>query len=350
MRFRTTSVKEIAGLVAGQVEGEVTAAITGVSPLEAATAGDLTFCARAELREHLLTTPAAAVLVGDKMEVPRQTAPALIRVANPYFAFLQVIKQFVITETEAIGVDPSARIAETAVLAQQVTVGPFTVIEPECHIGEQVRIGAGCYLGRGVVIGEQTVIFPGVTIHHDVRVGRRVIIQAGAVIGSDGFGYVHHDDRFHKIPHLGTVVLEDEVEIGANCCIDRGTFGETHIHRGVKLDNLVHIAHNVEIDEHTVMAAQSGISGSTKIGRYVTIAGQVGMVGHITIGDHSTFGAQAGVTKSIPAKLTVSGYPAKDHLKARKEEAALRRLPELLKRVRQLEKLLGATMAANGVE
>jgi UDP-3-O-[3-hydroxymyristoyl] glucosamine N-acyltransferase len=182
-----------------------------------------------------------------------------------------------------------------------------------------------------------------------VQIGDDVIIQAGSVIGSDGFGYVKHEGAYHKIPHLGTVVLEDGVEIGANCTIDRGTFGETRIRRGTKLDNLVHVAHNVEVGENTVMAAQTGVSGSTKIGSRVTIAGQVGFVGHIEIGDDTTFGAQAGVSKSIPAGMTVSGYPAREHQLARREEAAKRRLPELLKRVRALEKAL-AKIAPEAVD
>jgi UDP-3-O-[3-hydroxymyristoyl] glucosamine N-acyltransferase len=309
----------------------------------------LTFIAQSRYFSYVEITPAAAVLVDATCPAPASNGVALIRVVNPYFAFIQIAKTFFQPPAPAPGVHPTSIIAENVRLGENVAIGPYVIIEPDCEIGDHVRIGALCFIGQGARLGHRTVLFPQVHVAHGVQIGNDGIIQAGAVIGSDGFGYAKHEGVYHKIPHAGTVILEDGVEIGANCGIDRATFGETRIHRGAKLDNLVHIAHNVEVGEHTVMAAQSGVSGSTKIGNRVTIAGQVGFVGHIEIGDDTTFGAQAGVTKSIPAGITVSGYPAREHQLARREEAARRRLPELLKRVRALEKAL-AKIAPEALE
>ncbi|MCG3118353.1 MAG: UDP-3-O-acylglucosamine N-acyltransferase [bacterium] len=331
---------EIARAIAGRVEGDAAVIITGLAPIDQARSGDLSFVAQPRYFSRLENTPAAAVLVETNAPVSSTNGVVLIRVANPYFAFLQIAKNFFQPAASFTGVHPTAVIGERVRLGENVAVGPHVIIEPECEIGNDVRLGALCYVGRGVCLGHRTVLFPQVHLAAGVQIGNDVIIQAGSVIGSDGFGYVKHEGAYHKIPHVGTVILEDGVEIGANCTIDRSTFGETRIRRGTKLDNLVHLAHNVEVGEHTVIAAQTGVSGSTKIGSRVTIAGQVGFVGHVEIGDDSTIGAQAGVTKSIPAGMTVSGYPAREHNLARKEDVARRRLPELLKRVRALEKAL----------
>ncbi len=332
---------DLANLVQGELFGDANTIITGIAPIESANAGDLSFIAQARFFDHLNTTAAAVVLVDRKSALPENLRCTLIRVANPYLAFVQAIKQYVPLPQVASGIHPTAQIGNGARLGANVAIGPLAIVSEGCELGEGVRIGPQCYIGPRARLGANTILFQGVHVAHEVTLGNNVIVQYGAVIGSDGFGYVPHAGTYHKIPHLGTVVLEDEVEIGANCCIDRGTFGETRIRRGAKLDNLVHVAHNVVIGENTVIAAQSGISGSTTIGRDVVIAGQVGFVGHIDIGDRTVFGAQAGVTKSIKAGITVSGYPAREHNKAKREEAALRYLPDLLKRVRRLEKKLG---------
>lgn len=342
MKITPTRAREMARHLGGEVVGDADTLVSGVAPIEQASAGDVTFIAQARFLEQLDHTAAAAVLVAKDVVLTPGQRPVLIRVANPYFAFIEVIKKYLPHPQGATGLDPAAQVSEHARLGKGVSVGPHVIIEAGCEIGEAVQIGAGCYVGRNASIGSHTILFPHVCIAHGVVVGRNVIVQFGSVIGSDGFGYVKHEGRYHKIPHLGTVVIEDDVEIGANCTIDRGTFGETRIRRGAKLDNLIHLAHNVTVGENSVIAAQTGVSGSTKIGSEVTIAGQVGFVGHIEIGDHAMFGAQAGVTKSIPANTVVSGYPARDHAQARREEAAIRRLPELLKRVKTLERVLEA--------
>lgn len=342
MKIEPIRLAELARHVGGEVEGNAETVITGVAPIEQAAGGDVTFVAQPRFVDQLDRTPAAAVLVAKSLAVAANTRAALIRVDNPYLAFIAILQKVLPGPAPASGIAATAQVHARSRVGKDVSIGPYAVIEAGCEIGDRVQIGAHCYLGPQARIGANSVLFPHVCLGHGVVVGRDVIIQFGSVIGSDGFGYLRHEGRYHKIPHLGTVVIEDEVEIGANCTIDRGTFGQTHLRRGAKLDNLIHVAHNVEIGEHTVIAAQTGISGSTKIGREVTIAGQVGFVGHIAIGDRTTFGAQAGVTKSIPAGTVVSGYPARDHAQARREEAAIRRLPELLKRVRALEKLLAA--------
>jgi len=340
---------EIARAIQGRVEGDAAVLITGLAPIDQARPGDLTFVAQPRYFPHVLTTAAAAVLVEANFSAPSAPDAVLVRVANPYFAFLQIAKIFFQPPATFTGVHPTAIIGDKVRLGKNVAIGPHTVIEPECEIGDEVRISGLCYLGRGAQLGHRVALFPQVHVAHGVQIGNDVIVQSGAVIGSDGFGYVKHEGVYHKIPHIGTVVLEDGVEIGANCTIDRGTFGETRIRRGTKLDNLVHLAHNVEVGEHTVIAAQSGVSGSTKIGNRVTIAGNAGLVGHIEIGDDVTIGARAGVSKSIPAGLTVWGYLAREHTLARREEAARRRLPELIKRVRELEKAL-AKIAPEALE
>ena len=342
MSFPNVNIKKIASVVQGEIEGDDQIIISGVNPIEQAGKGDLTFITKEKFVDYLVDTSAAAVLIHSNISIPEKVRPTLIRVSNPYFAFLQIIKQMMPGPSNSLepGIHKTAQIGRDVQLGKNAIIGPLTILEAGCKIGNNVQISAGSYIGQNSQIGENTFLYPHVHIANDVNIGKNVIIQSGTVIGSDGFGYVKNDDRYHKIPHLGNVVIDDDVEIGANCCIDRGTFGKTHIHTGVKLDNLIHVAHNVEIGEHTVIAAQTGISGSTKIGDGVTVAGQVGFVGHISIGDKTIFGAQAGVTKSIPAGMTVSGYPARDHVKSRKEEAATRRLPKLLKRVKALENLI----------
>jgi UDP-3-O-[3-hydroxymyristoyl] glucosamine N-acyltransferase len=351
VKLAPLSVTEVAKLTEGTITGDTHALITGVAPITQAGVGDLSFIAQPRYLEHLTHTAASAVFI-DRSSTPPTVARhlTLIRVVNPYFAFVRILRHYLPAQSVATGVADTAQIGTNVHLGEAVAIGPYAVIADDCEIEDGVQIGAQCYVGRGSRLGANTILCAGVRVAHEVRIGKNVIIQFGSVIGSDGFGYVPYEGRQHKIPHLGTVVLEDEVEIGANCCIDRGTFGDTRVKRGAKLDNLVHVAHNVTIGENTLIAAQTGISGSTVIGSEVTIAGQVGFVGHIEIGDRAMIGAQAGVTKSIPAGLVVSGYPARDHRKAKREEASLRRLPQLLQRVRVIEKMLRIDRSEDGTE
>ena len=338
MEQAVLTAAQIAAHVNGEVEGDGQRRVIGIAPIDQARDGDLSFIAQAKYFDFLQSSPAAALLVDG--DCPVSARQVLIRVRNPYHAFLQAANLFAPPQRPPEGVDQSAVIHPMAKLGWRVAIGPQVVIEEDAEIGDEVVIGALSFIGRGAAIGDGCVLWPRVHVAHGVRLGKKVMVQSGSVIGSDGFGYVPVEGAYVKIPHAGTVVLEDQVEIGANCAIDRGTFGETRIGSGTKLDNLIHVAHNVQIGKNTVIAAQTGISGSTKIGSNVQIGGQVGFVGHIEIGDNTSFGAQSGISKSVPAGQTVFGYPAKEIMQAKREEASIRRLPELYKRVKALERAL----------
>lgn len=336
MTTRCFTLKELAGIVGGKVDGDEGIEINGVAGIREARAGDITFVANPRYESFLATTAASAVIASPSVSSPKP----VIRIDDPYFAYLKVLNLF----AEGAEVRYPGGIHETAVvdpgaeIAEGVSVGPFCQIGPGTRIGAGTTILCGSFIGQDVEIGEQCLIYPNVTVRERCVIGNRVILQPGAVIGSDGFGFAKNGSTHHKIPQIGRVVLEDDVEIGANACVDRATTGETRVRSGTKVDNLVQIAHNVVVGEDCVIAAQAGISGSTELGRGVVLAGQAGLVGHIRLGDGAVVGAQGGVTKSIPENTTVSGYPAREHSKARRLWAHTAQLPELFKRVRELEK------------
>ncbi len=318
--------------------GRETVEMRGIAALDEAGPGDISFLSNQKYWKHLTQTRAGAVIVSPEAELPPSVVP--LRVRDPYFAFLQVLELFN-SRTPGImasGVHAQAVVSSTARLGRNVSVGPFAVI------GEHVTIGAGTIVGPcsvvldGSILGEQCVLFPNVTIMDGCTLGNRVTLHAGVVVGSDGFGFAPHGGKYHKISQIGTVRVGDDVEIGANTCIDRAAFGTTVIENGTKIDNLVQVAHNVRIGENTVIASQTGISGSTTIGKWVRLGGQAGLAGHLDVGDGAAVGAQAGVTKDVPPGETVSGYPAKNHMQAMRLEAALRHLPDLMKRIKEQEK------------
>jgi UDP-3-O-[3-hydroxymyristoyl] glucosamine N-acyltransferase len=329
------SLKEIARLIEGEVVGDESIEVEGVADIEEAKEGEITFVSSKKHFPLLETTQASAVIVS--REVKEAKVP-LIRVENPYFAFSQVMKILVPYKKPAKGVHPSSVISEGVDLGKEISVGAHSVIEEGAEIGDNTIIYPMVYIGKGSKIGKDCIIYPQVMIREEVKIGNRVIIHSGTVIGSDGFGYIPHKGKHHKVPQIGKVVIEGDVEIGANVTIDRATLGKTWIKRGVKIDNLVQIAHNVIIGEDSIIVAQVGISGSTEIGKGVTLAGQAGLVGHIKIGDGAIVGAQAGVTKSVLPKTIVSGYPARPHTQAKRIEASILRLPELHKMVRELKR------------
>lgn len=334
------SLTEIAELVQGELEGAGTINIHGVAKIEDAGMGEITFISNPKYAKHIETTMASAVLVSK--DFPGTTKP-IIRTQNPYFAFLKVLKVFYPPREDlAAGIHPSAIIDQTTQIGSNIRIGANVVIDRNCKVGENVAIHPGVVIAPEVIIGSNTLIYANVVVREKVQIGNNVIIHCGTVIGSDGFGFAREGTQYHKIPQVGTVIIEDDVEIGANCTIDRATLGATILRRGVKLDNLIQVAHNVEIGENTVIAAQTGISGSTKIGKNVMIGGQVGFVGHIEIGDNTTIGAQSGVSKSLPANSVYFGYPARPIMQAKREEAALRKLPELLKKISNLETRLNS--------
>ena len=331
-------ISEIARLVSGTIVGAADIEISNVAPIESAGPNDLTFLANPKYAKFLKETKASAVLV-PKGEW--DSPAALIVVEDPYFAFTQVLQKiFPLALDQPLGIHPTAVLGENVTIGEDVSIGAFVVIENNARIGDGTTIFPFTFVGRNSQIGEKCTIYPNVSIRDRIQIGNRVIIHSGTVIGSDGFGFAFRNGIYHKIPQIGIVIIEDDVEIGANCAIDRAALDKTRISKGTKLDNLIQIAHNVNIGEDTVIAGQSGISGSTKIGNHVVIAGQVGFVGHITVGNGSMFGAQAGVTKSVPENVVYSGYPAREHRKQLKIEAGIQKLPELLKRIRVLEKRL----------
>ncbi len=328
------TLEEVARLVGGTVVGETDIVITGVAGIKEAREGEITFLANSKYESYLATTRASAVIADRENGSPKP----VVRVSNPYLAFLKVMSLFSEGHPDGLqkGIHPTAIIAKSAQLGTDVSIGAY------CFVGEGVSIGPRttilplvCILD-GAKIGERCLLYPHVTVRENCVLGSGVILHSGTVIGSDGFGYAKDGDVNRKIPQIGIVVVEDDVEIGANAAIDRATTDVTLIKRGAKIDNLVQIAHNVVIGEDSVIAAQAGVSGSTQLGRNVVLGGQAGLVGHIHLGDNVMVGAQGGVTKSVPADTRVSGYPAREHGSARRIYALIARLPELFRELKRL--------------
>ena len=334
------TLAELARLVGGEVVGPGDTLITGVAGIKEAHEGDITFLANSKYEAYLGCTRASAVIADRDGGSPKP----ILKVANPYLAFLKVMSLFTgeapVRKQE--GLHPTAVIEKSAKLGEGVSIGAY------CYVGENVTLGArttilplACIMDD-VSIGEDCFIYPHVTVRERCEIGNRVILHSGAVVGSDGFGYAKDGDMNRKIPQIGIVRIEDDVEIGANTTIDRATTEVTIIRKGAKIDNLVMVAHNVVIGENSILAAQVGVSGSTELGRNVMLAGQAGLVGHIKIGDNVKVGAQGGVTKSIPPNTIVSGYPAREHSSARRIYALWARLPELFKEVKRLTRRVEA--------
>ena len=326
----------IAAALGGDCDGDPELVITGIAGIREAAPGQISFLANGRYQGYVKETQASALIVGRQAAVAGLPA---VRVDDPYLSFLTAIQLFSQPLRGAFtpGVSAHATVAASARLGADCHVGDFVHIGEDCVIGKGVILMPGVVVLERVIIGDESIIFPNVTLREDSQLGRRVIIQPGTVVGSDGFGYAWDGSAHRKIPQIGYVEIGDDVELGANVCIDRATTGVTRIAEGCKIDNLVQIAHNVRVARNSIIVAQAGISGSTRIGEGVKIAGQAGLAGHIEIGDHAQVGAQAGVTKSVEAGASVSGYPARPHDQARRLQAALTRLPDLVRRVRELE-------------
>ncbi len=331
---------DITEKLGGVLDGDGTIEITGLSSLAEAGDGDLTFLANPRYASGVAATQASAVLTA--VNWTGICPCAVIRVENPDRAFADAALMFSPPPVAfAPGVHPTAVIAGGATLGAAVHIGPHCVIEAGAFVGDRTVLVAGCYIGHAAVIGADCRLYAHVSVRERCMLGDRVIAHDGVVIGSDGFGYTPDKHGvWQKVMQFGIVEIGNDVEIGANTAIDRARVGRTRIGNGVKIDNLVQVAHNVQIDEHTVMAAQAGISGSTRIGRRVQLGGQSGLAGHLRIGDGAMVGAQAGVTKDVDAGSFVSGYPAMDHRKATRMHAHLMRIPELKERVKALEEAL----------
>lgn len=328
-------VEEIARLVGGRVEGDRDREIQSVASLEAAAEMDLTFAEGDRGLQRAANSKAGCILVKEGMAIAGRTT---IMVTHPKMALIRAAAALYPPLAPAPGIHPTALVASDARLGTGVTVGPYAVIESAVSIGEGSTVGAGVFLGPGVTLGSYCVLYPRVTVYAGVQIGNRVAVHAGTVLGSDGFGYVFAEGRHHKFPQLGRLIIEDDVEIGSNSTVDRGSLGTTTIGEGTKIDNLVQVAHNVRIGRHSVIAAQTGISGSAEIGDYVVMGGQVGVADHVRIGEGAVIGGQAGIpsNKAVPKGYTMWGTPARPLAEFKKMYAHLSRLPELARRVREL--------------
>ena len=340
MKLMDMTVGEVAELVGGRVVGGADARITGVNGIKEAQEGDLSFIRTSRYLPFLATTKASAVLIASE---PEACAIPLIIVPYPDLSFAQVLQ---LCEQSQMrhpqGIHETAVIGENVQLGKGVCIDAHVRIADDCIIGDRAVLYAGVYVGHGSVVGEETVIYPNVVLREHTEVGRHCILHAGAVLGSDGFGFAPIGGQWAKIPQVGRVILGDDVEVGANTAIDRATFGVTRVKRGTKIDNLVQIGHNVEVGEHSAIAGKAGIAGSVIIGNHVRIGAAAGLAGHIDIGDGAAVGAQAGVAKSVEPGKTVLGSPAMDLHLFRRVWAAQKRLPQLLRRVRQLERQIEA--------
>lgn len=336
MTSKTFLLKELAEFVGGELVGDGDRRIAGVADLEAATVHDITFLMKGGHEALLKQTKAEAVVVPTGVETDR---PA-IRVKNPVLAITRIHRRFLEQEFVAGGVHPAAHIGSECHVPAQVFISALVVLGNRVVVGERVRMEPGVVVGDDVVIGDDVTLMAGAVIRAGCRIGNRVVVQSNAVIGSDGYGYVQDEQGRHvKRPHVGVVILEDDVEIGANSCVDRATFGATIIRQGAKIDNLVQVAHNVSVGEGSLLAAQSGLAGSTTLGRGVVLGGQAAVTDHVTLGDGVMVGGKAGVAGSVQQGV-LSGYPAIDHRTWLRASSAFSKLPQLVKDVRYLGKQL----------
>jgi len=338
-------LSDLVDRVGGELDGDGSIEISGVAGIRDAREGDLTFLGHPRYESYLATTRASAVILDDRgLDLGRRSArpAAIIRNENPYLAFQKAMMLLVSPHRPAEGIHPTALLGEGVQLGENVSVGPYVVIGAAAVIEDDVIIEAGAFIGRQARVGRGSRLFPHVTVHEGCTIGQRNVLHTGAVIGDDGFGFTKDGNEHRKIPQIGRVVLEDDVEVGSNACIDRATFGETRIGAGTRIDNLVQIAHNVTIGSNSILCAQVGVAGSSRVGDQVVLAGQVGVSGHLTIGDGAQLGAQAGVIGDVPPGQRASGYPARPHREQLRVIAATRRLPEILKRMEELERRLAA--------
>ena len=333
------SIKEIAEIINAEIENKKDFEINDIKKIDEAGKSDITFLHNEKYYSHIKTTKAKIIIVPKDFTTSKDIT--LLKVDDPYKAFLKILRTFYpIQPIAEQGIHSMSAVNDSAVIGINPSISQFVSIGKGSRIGGNIQIQPNVTIGSNVTIGDNVIIYSNVSIRESCIIGDNVIIQNGAVIGSDGFGFAPGQTDYEKVPQVGNVILEDNVEIGANTVIDRATMGSTIIRRGTKLDNLIQIAHNVEVGSNTVIAAQTGISGSTKVGNYCMFGGQVGLVGHITIGDKVMIGAQSGITRDVKAGSVVTGTPAREMRKTRKIDASMSRLPDLIYKVRDLEKKL----------
>lgn len=332
------SAKQIAEYIQGVIVGDEKASVHTFAKIEEGIPGSISFLANPKYTHYIYETKASIVLVNKDFEPEKKISATLIKVDNAYESLARLMTLYETSKPKLKGIHPTASVDATAHLGADVYVGPYACIAAGAVIGDGACIHPHATIGDNAKVGNNTVIYPHVTIYHDCRIGNNCILHAGAVIGADGFGFAPSPEGYEKIPQIGIVIVEDDVEIGANTCIDRATMGATIIHKGVKLDNLIQIAHNVEIGSNTVMASQAGIAGSAKIGEWCMFGGQVGVAGHIKVGDHVNVGAQSGIPGNTKSGQTLMGYPAIDPKLFARSSAVYKKLPEMYTELNRMQK------------
>ncbi len=332
------TAKQIADFIEGRVEGDENAKIHTFAKIEEGIPGAISFLSNPKYTHYIYDTESSIVLVNDDVKLTQPVKATLIRVKNAYECVAKLLQLYQSFQPKKVGISPMAFISENAKIGKECYIGAFAYIGDNVEIGDNTQIYPHTVIEDNVKLGCKCLIYPNVTIYQGCKLGDNVTIHAGSVIGADGFGFAPNTDGYDKIPQIGIVIIEDNVEIGANTCVDRSTMGATIIRKGVKLDNLVQIAHNVEVDENTVMSAQVGVAGSTKIGKWCMFGGQVGISGHINIGDKTFLGAQSGVPGNIKGNTTLIGTPPMEPKAYFKSIAITRKLPELYKQLNELQK------------
>lgn len=341
------SAQQIAAVLNGTIEGNSEIEVSDFSKIEEGRPGTLTFLANPKYTHHIYTTQASIVLVNDDFVTEKPIEPTLIRVPNAYSALAVLMDMVEKAKPVKSGIESLAYVSEQAQVGENAYIGGFAYVDRGAKIGDNVKIYPHVYVGEGVEVGDNTILYSGVKLYQGVKIGNNCIIHAGAVIGSDGFGFAPDADGvYQKIPQMGTVVIEDDVEIGANTTIDRSVMDATVIRRGVKLDNLIQVAHNVEIGENTVMASQVGISGSTKVGKNCMFGGQVGLGGHITVGDNSSIGAQSGIISNVEPNSKIIGAPAMPMKDFFRSSVVFPKLPDMYRQLNKMQKELDELKAS----
>ena len=333
------TAQQIADYLQGAVEGDANAAVSTFAKIEEGEEGAISFLANPQYENHLYTTRSTIVLVNEDFKPSQPVQATLVRVKNAYDAIARLLSLYQSTVQKREGIHPLACIAPTAQVGEGTYVGPFAYIGENAVVGKGCQIYSGAVIEEGAQVGDDCLFYPHVSVYHGCRVGNRVVLHSGCVIGADGFGFAPSDEGYEKIPQIGIVTIEDDVETGANTCVDRSTMGTTIVRRGVKLDNLIQIAHNCEVGQHTVMSSQVGVAGSTKIGQWCMFGGQVGIAGHAVIGDKVMVGAQSGIPHGVPkGHVTLQGSPAIDANNFWRSSVVFKKLPEVYTELNRLKK------------
>lgn len=332
------SAKQIAEFIQGTVIGDENVTVQTFAKIEEGMPGAISFLANPKYAHYIYETKSSIILVNNDFEPEKEIKATLIKVNNAYESIAKLLTLYEMSKPKKTGISPLASIAPTAQIGENVYIAPFVVIGEKVQIGNNTQIHANTVIGDHTVIGSNCILYPNVTVYYGCKIGNNGILHAGCVIGADGFGHAPAAEGYEKIPQIGNVVLEDNVEIGANTCVDRATMGSTIIRKGVKLDNLIQIAHNVEVGSNTVMASQCGIAGSTKVGEWCMFGGQVGIAGHIKIGNKTNIGAQAGIAGNVKGEQTIMGSPAIDARMFARSSAVFKKLPEIYTTLNALQK------------